>query len=83
MLLRNESEACRAAYSENKPLRIFLRGGGVQALNFQKHYFEITVDPKVPSTGPTFWWVLIPETLQRQRGGHAHFLPKNEYFQKA
>ena len=27
----------------------------VQPLNFRKHFSEITVDPKVPPDGPTFW----------------------------
>ena len=34
---------------------IKLRGGGVHAPNFQKHDFEIMVDPKGSSNEATFW----------------------------
>ena len=27
----------------------------IQALNFRKFFYEITVDPKVPRDGPIFW----------------------------
>ena len=40
------------------------------------------VDPKGPSGGPSFGRVLRPQTVWRQRGGHAHFPAKNMIFFK-
>ena len=54
------------------------RGGEdeVQAYNWRKHDFEITVDPNwVHLVGHLFggFWEPVPGTLCRQRGGHVHF----------
>ena len=62
---------------------MFQGGGGVQLENFENRFFEITVVPKGPSSGPIFW-----SGLERS---HTHdagvvatpiFLPKIYFFSK-
>ena len=52
----------------NEAQKHFIAGREVQALNFLKHFFEITVDPKVPPGGPTFW-----QNTQQQKNTKLNF----------
>ena len=55
----------------SKPHHLW-EGGGWSPKN-RKHDFEITVDPKGPPCGSTFWLGFETPDLYGRAWGHAHF----------